>query len=46
MEVLKAMGLRQAAPKKLKSIEGKLLKYSKFTSTQKSVTFLLNYVSA
>jgi len=46
MEALQATGLRQADPKKLKSIKGKLLKYSEFTSTQKRVTFLLNDVSA
>lgn len=33
MEVLQAMGLQQAAPKKLKSVKGKLPKYFEFTST-------------
>lgn len=46
MEVLQAMSLQQAAPKKLLSVKGKLLKYSEFTSTQKPAMFLLNYVPA
>lgn len=46
MEVLQAMSLQQAAPKKLSSVKGKPLKYSEFTSVEKPATFLLNYMPA
>lgn len=46
MEVLQAMSLKQAAPKKLQSVKGKLLKYSEFTPTEKPAVFLLTYVPA